>query len=138
MALTLAPNLDADYTFEHKLPAELKAKWLEALRSGQYKQGTGGHLRTSTDEFCCLGVYAKACDLKMEIELGCWVYYYISPNATSSSSWLVGHPELQPEVTEVLKQRFTFIATDVERYLASMNDSGIPFSTIADWIEKHL
>lgn len=36
-------------------------KWIEALRSGRYKQGKG-HLRTK-DEYCCLGV---ACELYIE------------------------------------------------------------------------
>lgn len=34
-------------------------KWLLALESGDYKQGTG-YLRTKNNEFCCLGVL---CDL---------------------------------------------------------------------------
>lgn len=38
---------------------ELKTKWLEALRSGKYKQGRSA-LRTIQDEFCCLGVL---CDI---------------------------------------------------------------------------
>jgi hypothetical protein len=37
---------------------KVKAKWLEALRSGKYKQGRQG-LR-KVDSFCCLGVL---CDL---------------------------------------------------------------------------
>lgn len=39
------------------MDAELKAKWLEALRSGKYKQGNGV-LRTDDNCFCCLGVLA--------------------------------------------------------------------------------
>ena len=38
---------------------EVKTKWLEALRSGKYKQGTG-KLRSTDDTFCCLGVL---CDI---------------------------------------------------------------------------
>jgi hypothetical protein len=37
----------------------VKAKWLKALRSGDYEQGRGV-LRTADDKFCCLGVL---CDL---------------------------------------------------------------------------
>ena len=40
------------------MDADLKAKWLEALRSGKYEQ-TQGTLRDG-DAFCCLGVL---CDL---------------------------------------------------------------------------
>lgn len=42
-----------------KMNAEIKAKWLEALRSDRYTQGTGV-LRSADDKFCCLGVL---CDL---------------------------------------------------------------------------
>lgn len=35
---------------------ELKAKWIEALRSGQYKQGKGQLRDTPSDTYCCLGV----------------------------------------------------------------------------------
>lgn len=34
---------------------KIKAEWVAALRSGEYKQGRG-HLRDVEDNFCCLGV----------------------------------------------------------------------------------
>lgn len=34
---------------------KLKPKWLKALRSGKYKQGTA-YLRSTNDRYCCLGV----------------------------------------------------------------------------------
>lgn len=36
---------------------DLARRWVEALRSGKYKQGRGV-LRTSNNSFCCLGVLA--------------------------------------------------------------------------------
>lgn len=39
-----------------KLDAELKAKWVAALRSGQYQQARGSI--GSGDRLCCLGVLA--------------------------------------------------------------------------------
>jgi hypothetical protein len=44
-----------------KLPADIKAKWLEALRSGRYKQGRT-YLRNADNEFCCLGVLCDIID----------------------------------------------------------------------------
>ena len=38
---------------------DIKQRWIDALRSGQYKQGIG-FLRNAQDQFCCLGVL---CDL---------------------------------------------------------------------------
>lgn len=35
---------------------ELKAKWVAALRSGQYKQGDGCLHDKASDTYCCLGV----------------------------------------------------------------------------------
>lgn len=47
---------------------EVKAKWVAALRSGEYKQGKG-RLKNINNEYCCLGVL---CALKtnnpMELE----------------------------------------------------------------------
>ncbi len=40
----------------------LKAKWIEALRSGKYKQGKG--VLRYGDEFCCLGVLCDVVDPK--------------------------------------------------------------------------
>lgn len=46
---------------------EIKAQWLTALRSGEYKQGTGA-LRNG-NAFCCLGVL---CDLAAKQGVGKW------------------------------------------------------------------
>lgn len=42
-----------------KMNPEIKAEWVAALRSGEYKQGKR-YLRSVDEEFCCLGVL---CDL---------------------------------------------------------------------------
>lgn len=47
---------DVPQTTEKRLDRELKAKWLEALRSGQFKQCEGKLHRVLTDSYCCLGV----------------------------------------------------------------------------------
>jgi hypothetical protein len=39
---------------ETKMNPEVKAKWLEALRSGEYEQGTGYLCKDG--KYCCLGV----------------------------------------------------------------------------------
>jgi len=49
---------------------EIKKKWVDALRSGEYKQGRG-NLRPTEDTHCCLGVL---CDLyKQTRHRGKWV-----------------------------------------------------------------
>lgn len=42
-----------------KIAKELKAKWLAALRSGDYKQGKNYLHNSAKDTFCCLGVLCE-------------------------------------------------------------------------------
>ena len=52
-----------------KLKPEIKALWLEALRSGEYTQGR--FVLREQNSYCCLGVL---CDLFIkETGQGCWV-----------------------------------------------------------------
>jgi hypothetical protein len=39
-----------------KLPEKFKNDWLNALRSGKFKQNRAGDLRTTENTYCCLGV----------------------------------------------------------------------------------
>lgn len=45
---------------DYKLDPEVKAAWLAALRSGEYRQGRNRLLTVEDRSFCCLGVL---CDL---------------------------------------------------------------------------
>jgi len=38
---------------------EFKQKWVDALRSGEYKQGTGELHNIEADTYCCLGVVCE-------------------------------------------------------------------------------
>lgn len=60
------------------LDEEFVRKWIEALRSGEYKQGRN-QLRTG-DSFCCLGV---ACDIS---QIGTWGWqgHYRAPDGSYS------------------------------------------------------
>lgn len=49
---------EGEHLMAYKLKPEFKQKWLEALESGQYKQGRRN--LNSNGEFCCLGV---GCDV---------------------------------------------------------------------------
>lgn len=105
------------------MDAQLKAKWVEALRSGKYQQ-VRGTLREGKRGFCCLGVLA---DIQ-----GC--------------SW-AGHGIPEIEGISVINRTIPghlqevhagALAIDDQRTLAAMNDSGVPFTEIADHIEGHL
>lgn len=98
---------------------EWKAKWVAALRSGEYKQ-ISGQLRNAAGH-CCLGVL---CDIS---GAGGWSdNNYIAADDERSGSLPFGVLDL------------TDISFADERRLADMNDSGATFAEIADYIEKSL
>ena len=59
---------------------ELKEAWIEALRSGEYKQGVGALCEEVKEvkTYCCLGVLADICgphideSLAWKLKNGCW------------------------------------------------------------------
>jgi hypothetical protein len=107
------------------MDAEWKRKWVEALRSGKYKQGK--HQLTDGDTFCCLGVLT---DLYIKENGYAWGSDYVGswPKDGCLSykvSCGVGLDEYDPGVKG--------------RGLSSWNDDiGYDFNQIADLIEKHL
>ncbi len=101
------------------MKADLKRKWVEALRSGKYKQGFA-ELR-GAHGFCCLGVLA-------DIQGVDWKHSY--PSASRSSELLCD------EYAGGLSARS-------QTNLATMNDGddgevGMSFPEIADWIEENI
>jgi len=110
---------------------EIKEKWLTALRSGKYKQGTGC-LKDSKDCFCCLGVltdlYAKEHDIKWDggVLQGDTDLEYELPTR-KVVDWAGLHSD-DPGIT----------VDGVEQYLAEFNDHGNSFNIIADIIENQL
>lgn len=108
---------------------ELKTKWLEALRSGKYKQGKTA-LRTVRDEFCCLGVL---CDIVAPDK---WskptknTNYYIHMNTGGIPSFSL-YPGYEQELAPGE-------ASQPLGILIKMNDSGKTFAEIANWIEENL
>lgn len=114
-----------------KMNPEVKTKWLEALRSGEYKQGTEA-LRKG-DSFCCLGVLT---DIYIK-ETG---DYWDDPVDARQNSFnceeavLVGEviewsglPDSNPDIPALLSSE--------ESTLADLNDNGATFKQIADIIE---
>lgn len=120
-----------------KLPPEFKAKWVEALRSGKYKQVTGRlHKKTG---FCCLGV---AC----EINRSGWEWQYDEQEEAFitpfGSGGVPGREDVGSKVYEVLTQRLhrpDLEEHDVMSFITSHNDiRAWNFNQIADWIEENL
>lgn len=88
---------------------ELKTKWVEALRSGEFKQGMK-RLRHG-GRHCCLGVLCE----------------------------IMGEPIRRGQEMPGTRvdEAAGFDGNEADN-IAAMNDEGQPFTDIADWIEAHL
>jgi hypothetical protein len=121
---------------------EFKARWVEALRSGDYKQ-TQQTLYDGTG-YCCLGV---ACDLLVKDGV-IKTDYYTCENENCCDEWYFGDeseysskllPEKAIEVMEIGMDNPIVDFDGFEHHLAELNDKlGLTFSEIADLIEDQL
>lgn len=113
-----------------KLPPTVKTKWLEALRSGKYKQ-TIGKLR-KPNGFCCLGVlYDVTSKNKWDNDKD--QYCTISGSDSNLNS-----ADVSKNLIKVLDQPLKNDVDSIQGYLAENNDRGWGFKKIANWIEKNL
>lgn len=114
------------------MTAETRQKWVQALRSGDYTQISGllwypkvNNVEVVGGGFCCLGVFMKVC-------LG------FTPDSRHYFKEL-GSSLKEGEYSgwrQVLEKE------GLPRYqilqLVEMNDNGVSFSKIADWIESNV
>jgi hypothetical protein len=109
------------------MDAQLKAKWVEALRSGKYRQTTGNLREERTTRrygYCCLGVLCHV----------------------AGSKWRHGVPVLGETIMEAQGEAYlsydalklTGLDDTQQRVLADKNDEGSSFAEIADYIESSL
>jgi len=110
-----------DFEIKEKLPVEFKKKWVEALRSGEYKQGKE-QLYDSEGHYCCLGVAAKICGNDMNNLIGECGFVPFDAKG----------------VPDLLKNNEDMEEGDVPEFLAIENDTEASFIEIADWIDKNL
>lgn len=115
---------------------EVKQKWVEALLSGEYKQGTG-RLRTKTittvpfdprDLYCCLGVL---CDIYRKETNEVWEEKK-DHNQCCSVFLFMGERHGLPEEVS----RWSGLTDRDQAKLISANDNGHPFPAIARLIEQ--
>lgn len=133
---------------------EVKSKWVQALRSGEYKQGT--HVLKHDNAYCCLGVlcdlYSKEHDAsgfngenvyeggtRFMDEEGDYSSYMPTPSVSKwaglDKGWVVPRTAVSPHLIKRLPAWYT----DGSLGLQLLNDSlGATFDEIADLIEKWL
>ncbi len=103
---------------------DIKQRWLEALRSGKYKQGTHS-LSSNTGQYCCLGVL---CDIHSK---------------ETGTPWVYGHyMELWASLPDEVQLWAGLHSCDPvagDKALSVWNDATlVGFDGIADLIEEHL
>lgn len=109
------------------MDSKIKAKWVEALRSGTYKQ-TGECLRNNGDYFCCLGVLADVCGKTWQYDAGENQYGYMREDG-----------KLQLGILEDLLLDEVGMTDEEQEILWDMNDiDRKTFAEIADYIEENL
>lgn len=111
----------------------IKAIWVEALLSGEYKQGTN-YLKDG-DKFCCLGVL---CDLhsKTALKRAEW-----EPDCTGGSTYLgddVGLPEIVEDWAGFSEEDCPLDIDGRSGAASHHNDNGCTFKEIAKAIQEQL
>ena len=134
---------------------EIKQKWIDALRSGEYVQGNG---KLNTGAFCCLGVLcdlaAKENLVKWEAELEYGWKVCIDGDTTRNYDFLtpsvIKWAELEQHTNRfgdvqvkwdpiLIKDGYEgedYDETVIE--ISELNDNEVSFSVIADLIESQL
>lgn len=105
---------------------DVKEDWIEALRSGEHVQGLGC-LERGNGAQCCLGVLCEILDLPYRVlAKGDRVYLGIEGGIS-----MTGH--LPYKVRSELN-----ISAEESTTLTKLNDNGVSFEEIADYIEVYL
>jgi hypothetical protein len=118
------------------MKAELKQKWVEALRSGKYEQGRLV-LKNTEGHMCCLGVLLdieapagwSACATEIPGEVG----HYGHQDGNFCGDFLHLKTRERHGLTSELDD-----GESIAHRLAHMNDNGRSFAEIADWIEREI
>lgn len=138
---------------ETKIPmkAWIRTKWLQMLRSGDYKQGS--NWLNADGKFCCWGLL---CEIAVEDGVvrredngdsltgaGLMRYVWVAdpekgPSVGMPTNDILGWAGLHvpyPDVIGLVSHLVTHPSTTWTGTLDEMNDQGIPFAVIADIIE---
>ena len=128
---------------------DVKAAWVQALRSGKYQQATG-YLRDIIPAsgkqygYCCLGVLADispVCEIVSQDNGGGFYYETDHPSDYAEEMGYIlpdGRVHQPDEEFDDTMLDYFGMDSGQQDELTHMNDNGVPFSEIADWIEENL
>lgn len=129
------------------MKTEIKKLWVDALKSGEYKQATG--CLKNTKGYCCLGVltdlYHKETGIGFWREMNGQSFFYPHAIAGSEATRLPFSVCEWAGIDPSNQGRYGALPTSVSsptgfscNSLADLNDHDTPFEQIADVIEKQL
>lgn len=116
-----------------KMNPEHKKRWLKALRSGDYAQ-TKNYLCRRGESFCCLGVALDVFGEGWDEERK----YILQGQGTQTKEIPVYSYQNNHEMPPLKVMKEWGLSKAAAQHLAEMNDDGLKFPVIADWIEKKL
>jgi hypothetical protein len=121
-------------------------KWVKALRSGKYKQGTGTLKQFNSKgqaQHCCLGVLCELYNTTMKKNKKKILPEKVYDNDSDFSHGYCRFGGKKEDLPKEVKDWAgmndnlgRFYLSDHYEYLADLNDCGRKFKTIADIIEK--
>lgn len=123
-----------------KMPKDMKQRWIDALRSGEYKQAQGALEKDGG--YCCLGVLQMVVDGEVETKelVDEWGNSYHTPYAIPSDEWCqrnkIAHDWWGVCVEDV---EDSYGNEEAHHDLPGLNDeTGLSFKDIADIIEEQV
>jgi hypothetical protein len=119
-----------------------KSVWLQALRSGEFKQGRHALYNSFTDSYCCLGVAQKVCNLPAKdpgdgefLEV-CKSFVFLPQNLQRALARANDGVVSAGDIKDAFREA-GYLTTPV---LETRGDGrmGSTFAAIADWIENNV
>ena len=120
-----------------KMDANIKQKWLDALRSGKYAQAQE-RLHTE-DGFCCLGVLCEVYIKEHGLDRS--LMWEEGTGLDEGEMFIFGSSTYLPKQVmnwANVPRAGQIVTADKMIDLADLNDGGVPFDQIADLIEEYL
>ena len=122
-----------------------KKDWIDALRSGEFKQGTGALAKrdpeTGTTSYCCLGVLATIAGVGVRVDAAVTVEHpmLFSFDDYTTATGIIPAGYRNIIVSDLNLSTLMAVgraADDLMRILTTKNDNGATFEDIATYLEE--
>jgi hypothetical protein len=119
-------------TTYYKMKPKWKKLWIAALRSGKYGQTQGNLASPGLKKMCCLGVL---CDIVAPYD---WAGVSTKSTFVGKRKRVRRHRDTWAIPGQMVESKVMLSGILPAGSLSYMNDNGVSFDEIADWIEVNL